>query len=71
MAAVSAISFKDLCIDAVNPELLAAFWASALGLRAEPTGGSLRLVDNVPEHTLSGSTRCPSRGQLASASTST
>jgi hypothetical protein len=52
MAAGSAISFKDLCIDAVNPEVLAAFWASALGLRAEPTGGNFRLVDNVPEHTV-------------------
>jgi Glyoxalase-like domain len=52
MAAGSVISFKDLCIDAVNPELLAVFWASALGLRAEPTGGNFRLVDDVPEHTL-------------------
>jgi hypothetical protein len=52
MASGSAISFKDLCIDAVNPEVLAAFWASALGLRAEPTGGNFRLVDNVPEHTV-------------------
>jgi Glyoxalase-like domain len=52
MAAVNAISFKDLCIDAVNPELLATFWASALGLRAEPRGANFRLVDNVPEHTL-------------------
>jgi hypothetical protein len=52
MAASSAISFKDLCIDAVSPEVLAAFWGSALGLRAEPTGGNFRLVDNVPEHTV-------------------
>jgi hypothetical protein len=52
MAAGSAISFKDLCIDAVNPDVLAVFWASALGLRAEPTGGNFRLVDHVPEHTL-------------------
>jgi hypothetical protein len=52
MATGSAISFKDLCIDAVNPEVLAVFWASALGLRAEPTGGNFRLVDNVPEHTV-------------------
>ena len=52
MAAANAISFKDLCIDAVNPEVLATFWASALGLRAEPRGTNFRLVDNVPEHTL-------------------
>ncbi len=52
MAAANAISFKDLCIDAVNPEVLATFWASALGLRAEPRGANFRLVDDVPEHTL-------------------
>ena len=52
MAAGSAISFKDLCIDAVNPEVLATFWASALGLRAEPRGANFRLVDDVPEHTV-------------------
>src|SRR4029453_5144660 len=52
MAAAIAISFKDLCIDAVNPEVLATFWASALGLRVEPSGANFRLVDNVPEHTL-------------------
>jgi hypothetical protein len=52
VAAASAISFKDLCIDAVNPVLLATFWASALGLRAEPSGADFRLVDEVFEHTI-------------------
>ncbi len=52
MAAGNAISFKDLCIDAINPDVLATFWASALGLRAEPSGVDFRLVDGVPEHTL-------------------
>ena len=52
MAAATGISFKDLCIDAVNPEVLATFWASALGLRAEPSSDDFRLVDDVPEHTL-------------------
>jgi Glyoxalase-like domain len=52
MAAVEPISFKDLCIDAVRPEVLAAFWAPALGLRAEQSGSEFRLVDDVPEHTL-------------------
>src|SRR5215203_1617366 len=52
MAAATGISFKDLCIDAVNPEVLATFWAAALGLRAEPSGADFRLVDHVPEHTL-------------------
>ena len=46
------ISFKDLCIDATHPEVLARFWAAALGLRAESTGGDFRLVGEVPEHTL-------------------
>ena len=46
------ISFKDLCIDATDPEVLARFWAAALGLRAEPTGGDFRLVGVAPEHTL-------------------
>jgi hypothetical protein len=52
MVAAEMISFKDLCIDAADPEVLARFWAPALGLRAEPTGSDFRLVDEVPEHTL-------------------
>lgn len=46
------ISFKDLCIDATNPEVQAWFWAAALGLRAELTGGDFRLVGEAPEQTL-------------------
>ena len=46
------ISFKDLCIDATDPEVQARFWAATLGLRAEPAGSGFRLVDEVPEHTL-------------------
>jgi hypothetical protein len=52
MAAAEMISFKDLCIDAVDAELQARFWAAALGLRVEPAGSDFRLVDDVPEHTL-------------------
>ena len=52
MAAAETISFKDLCIDAVNPNVLAAFWAPTVGLRAEPNGGDFRLVDDVAEHTI-------------------
>jgi hypothetical protein len=52
MAAAEMISFKDLCIDATDPEVLARFWAAALGLRAESTGGDFRLVGEAPEHTL-------------------
>ena len=52
MGAAEPTSFKDLCIDSVNPDVLAPFWATALGLRAEPSGGDFRLVDDVSEHTL-------------------
>ena len=52
MAAATTIGFKDLCIDAVNPDVLAPFWAAALGLDPEPSGADFRLVDDVPEHTL-------------------
>jgi hypothetical protein len=52
MAAASTISFKDLCIDATDPEALATFWAAALGLRAEPNGVDFRLFDHALEHTI-------------------
>jgi hypothetical protein len=52
MAAATTIGFKDLCIDAVNPDVLAPFWAAALGLHAESSGADFRLVDDVPEHTV-------------------
>src|SRR6476646_7561093 len=52
MAAAEMISFKDLCIDATDPEVQARFWAAVLGLRAEAAGSGFRLVDEVPEHTL-------------------
>jgi hypothetical protein len=45
-------AYKDLCIDAVDPELLAPFWSAALGLSAEPRDGSYVLTDAVPEHTV-------------------
>src|SRR4051812_11472454 len=52
MAGAETISFKDLCIDALDPGVLATFWAPALGLRAEPSATGLRLLDDLPEHTL-------------------
>jgi hypothetical protein len=52
MAEAETISFKDLCIDALDPGLLATFWAPALGLRAEPSATGFRVLDDVPEHTL-------------------
>jgi hypothetical protein len=45
--------FKDLCIDATDQHRLGAFWAAALGLRAEVLdNGAYRLVDDVAEHTV-------------------
>jgi hypothetical protein len=52
MAGAKTISFKDLCTDANSPDVLGAFWAAALGLRTETSGDDVRLVDDVPEHTL-------------------
>lgn len=46
-------SFKDLCIDVIDPVLMAPFWASALGLRAEAAdNGGAVLRDEVSEHTV-------------------
>ena len=46
-------SYKDLCIDAVDPEGLGAFWAEVLGLEAEPLDdGCVRLVGPTPRHTV-------------------
>lgn len=45
--------YKDLCIDASDPALLAGFWGRVLGLRAEPReGGMVKLVGATPEHTI-------------------
>lgn len=44
--------YKDLCIDAVDPSLVAPFWSEVLGLSAEPRGTGFVLGDDVPEHTL-------------------
>jgi hypothetical protein len=35
---VALATYKDLCLDAGDPERLARFWAAALDLRAEPCG---------------------------------
>ena len=46
-------AYKDLCIDAVDPGRLGAFWAGALGLRAEPSdGGDVVLRGATPQHTV-------------------
>lgn len=53
-------TFKDLCLDAADPAVAAAFWGPALGLRpsdrpreqGEVGGGDLLLHDDVDEHRL-------------------
>lgn len=49
-------TFKDLCIDAVAPNVLGPFWAAVLGRTFEPadrSGGSgARLVGPTPQHTI-------------------
>lgn len=46
-------AFKDLCIDACDPHLMAPFWAAALGLGAEALdNGGYVLRDAVAEHTV-------------------
>ncbi|MGZ4453354.1 MAG: VOC family protein [Nocardioides sp.] len=45
-------TFKDLCIDAVDPENLGAFWAGALGLAAESLEGEVKLTGSRPEQTI-------------------
>ena len=46
------LRFKDLCLDAVRPDVAAAFWSRALGLAAEPRGEGVLLVDDVDTHAL-------------------
>ena len=46
-------SYKDLCIDAVHPHVLAAFWAGALGREVELLAdGDAVLRGPTPEHTV-------------------
>ncbi len=43
--------FKDLCIDAVDDERMAGFWAAVLGLeRSEHSDGSWSLAGPSPQH---------------------
>lgn len=53
LAHVSLASFKDLCIDAVDVQSVAAFWAKALGLDLEAlSNGGARLSGPTPSHTV-------------------
>jgi Glyoxalase-like domain len=45
-------AFKDLCIDAVDVERMAAFWSKALGLTRDPDAGGTKLIGAIPEHTV-------------------
>jgi hypothetical protein len=46
------LRYKDLCLDAADARRAASFWGPALGLRAEPRGDGVVLLDEVAEHTL-------------------
>jgi hypothetical protein len=46
-------TYKDLCIDAVDPRKVGAFWASALQLDLDISeDGDVRLVGPTPQHTV-------------------
>lgn len=47
------VTYKDLCIDAVDPQVVGAFWAQSLGLEAESLDdGDVRLVGPDKAHTI-------------------
>jgi len=46
------ISYKDLCLDAVDVTVAVDFWSHALALSVEHRGDLYRLVDGVGEHTV-------------------
>lgn len=61
---MSAATYKDLCIDAVDAARLGRFWSDVLG-RQLPTaydGGPLHLTGPTEQHGR-GSTRCRSRSR--------
>jgi hypothetical protein len=45
-------AFKDLCLDVNSAAPMAQFWATALGLIAEPHGRNYLLTDGTDEHAL-------------------
>ncbi len=50
---MSLATWKDLCIDAVDPHALGAFWGAALGLEVEPLAdGDACLTGPTPGHTI-------------------
>jgi hypothetical protein len=46
-------SYKDLCLDAVDPQVVGGFWAAVLGLDLQVRGdGQTLLTGPTPEHTV-------------------
>ncbi len=53
MATVTAASYKDLCLDAVDPDRMGRFWADVLGLDLQRRDdGSVLLTGPTPRHTV-------------------
>ena len=50
MSAPDHVTYKDLCLDAVDVTVAVDFWSQALGLSVEHRGDVYRLVDGVDEH---------------------
>lgn len=46
------VRFKDLCMDARDPEVLGRFWARVLGLRLEGWDGGVVLRGDAPQDTV-------------------
>jgi hypothetical protein len=44
------ITYKDLCLDAVDVTVAADFWSRALNMSVEQRGDVVRLVDGIDEH---------------------
>ena len=49
---MTAVRFKDLCIDAVDPKVEAEFWARALGLQVQSRRNNWWLTGPSSEHTI-------------------
>jgi hypothetical protein len=53
VGAVALATYKDLCIDAVDPPRLGAFWGDALGLELVlEDNGDAHLLGPTPQHTI-------------------
>lgn len=43
-------TWKDLCLDALDPQLMGGFWAAVTGLELETSGEDVSLVGPTPAH---------------------